>query len=193
MARAQRATSIDPETAEVAVHYLQTHHDLPVGKFGPWGIKYMQYGSVREGSSPFAYGIGRVPTEVINELDRRGFVFADEDADTEMGDEVKLTIENESSLYPMRQSIEQNLAKKMEKGTYDRVLGVQGWRHFANVGAKAYLKDWGVKVDVPTRDYIARQFAREFEGEYEVQHANPHQSRNPSTAAASRIKNPHGY
>jgi hypothetical protein len=172
--RAKAATSTSADTAHVAVQHFITHHKVPTGKFGPWGLLTNDEEASGQRTPKYAYGVGRVPTQVIEELDRQGIVFGSEESDTVLGDELVLTIENESSLYPQYQTIANNMAKMMAKGKYDPSKAVVGWRHWVDRGAKYYTKEYPeVEFDVPTRDYAARRVAREFEVEHKVQSGNP--------------------
>lgn len=176
--RAKPATATTAGNAEVAVDYFLTHRKVPRGMFGAWGLD-------SPGGTKYAYGEGRVPTQVIDRLGQVGTVFADEDADIIGGDELLLTIQNESRLHPQYQAIAKNLEKKIDSGKYDHAKAVVGWRHWVDAGAKQYAKDWDVSFDVPTRNYVARRVAREFEEEHEVRSSR---KRNPPRKANCNCK-----
>lgn len=57
--------------------------------------------------------------------------------------ELELYADNESSLYPMKQAIAQNLAKKAAKGTYDASKGAVAWGHWYEAAAKKYCREFG--------------------------------------------------
>lgn len=80
--------------------------------------------------------------------------------------ELKLTIENDSRVYPMRQAIEKTLRSKVSAGRYDASKAPKAWVHFVEAGAKLYRKDFpGVRFNRITLAAVAVELAREFEAE----------------------------
>ena len=57
--------------------------------------------------------------------------------------ELSLYIPNNEPLYKQAQSIIENLAKKIVKGTYDETLALKAWQNLADRGAAQYDKEFG--------------------------------------------------
>lgn len=106
----------------------------------------------------------------------------DEDALTEL----RLYMENESSLHNQFMSIIKNIQRKMKSGRYDPTLAPKLWMYWVDEGAKRYLKEFagpGAKMqDVfpkPLREALAKEFAQQYEqaiqnGEYGKLASNEH-------------------
>lgn len=88
--------------------------------------------------------------------------------------ELVMYIDNESNLYPQKQSIQANLINKILAGKYDRSKAPQLWGYLVEAGAKKYHKEfgydgkWNDVFDTATRRLAAERMAREFEAEYEA-------------------------
>ncbi len=89
--------------------------------------------------------------------------------DMVLATEFQLCLENESALYPQRQAIEKNLAKRMASGKYDASKAPKLWLYWVNEGARWYAKEHGAAVDKATREHVAGELARAFEVECEIQ------------------------
>ena len=82
-------------------------------------------------------------------------------------EDLMLYITNTVELYPMKESIIQNMAKKIEKGTYDPELAVKGWMNWVDLGAKQYIQEFNVPGNEPRlfprelRLAVARDIAEE--------------------------------
>lgn len=87
--------------------------------------------------------------------------------------ELSLYIENEYSLIgapnSMGKSIDANLRRKLERGTYDPALAPQAWQHLIDEGAKRYTREFGSGgaqiFNAATRREVASDFARAWEEE----------------------------
>lgn len=84
--------------------------------------------------------------------------------------ELELMMENESSLYPMKQAIIKNLQKKVDKGKYDPRQAPKAWSYWVERGAREYGRQHGsgeasgLKMFTPaTRRFVAEQLARDYE------------------------------
>lgn len=89
--------------------------------------------------------------------------------------ELLLYIQNDGELYRQRTvPIQENLLKKMRKGTYDSQKAVKAWKHLADAGAKKYAKEfatpgqWHRIFPVPVRNEVAKALAEDFEAEVSV-------------------------
>lgn len=86
-------------------------------------------------------------------------------------DELQLYTENDRQSYKMQQSIEQNLIKKMKKGTYDSTKAVKLWQYMIDDAAKRYEKEFGTPgiktFSVQDRKMVAVAFAKDFEDKYD--------------------------
>lgn len=84
--------------------------------------------------------------------------------------ELKLTIENDSRVYPQRLAIEKNLRAKIDRMVYDPSKAPLAWLYFVDAGAKLYGQDFpGVTFNRATRMAVAELFAREFEGQIAIE------------------------
>ena len=113
--------------------------------------------------------------------------------------ELELFAMNDADLYPQRQAIEKNLAKKMQKGVYDHAKAVKLWMYFAESAAQKYAKEqggtWHAMFTVPTRKLMAESIATQFETEAKVQGLNRPQPKvkrgrktnSPRTRSSRRI------
>ena len=77
--------------------------------------------------------------------------------------ELETYIENESELYEQKVHILKNMARKIQKGTYDSDFAVKSWLHWVDLGAKRYLKEIESDIKFPKelRVVLARQVAQE--------------------------------
>ena len=91
--------------------------------------------------------------------------------DMVLATEFQLCIENESALYPQRQAIEKNIAKRMAKGTYDATKAPKLWLYWVTEGARWYAREHACKADKTTREHVAHELARAFEVECDVARA----------------------
>ena len=86
-------------------------------------------------------------------------------------EELQLFTDNDSQSYKMQQSIEQNLIKKMKKGTYDSTKAVKLWQYMVDDAAKKYEKKFGTPgtktFSVQDRKKVAVAFAKDFEERYD--------------------------
>ena len=86
-------------------------------------------------------------------------------------DELQLYADNDSDAYRMQKSIEQNLIKKMKKGTYDSTKAVKLWQYMVDDAAKKYEKKFGTPgmktFSLQDRKMVAVAFAKEFEDKYD--------------------------
>lgn len=120
---------------------------------------------------------GRTPKLAANMTQRVAtrFVYGyDKDALREL----ELYMENDGGLHRQKQSIIENIKRKMKSGRYNPSLAPKLWMYWVDAGAKAYIKDHGdpgarVRDMFPKslRMILAKQFAEEYEemiknGEY---------------------------
>ncbi len=120
-----------------------------------------------EGTPPLILGhVGTAhKTKAVRKRAERAF---DQHAATEL----QLYIENDSGLYRQKQSIEKNLEKKILKGKFDLKLSEKLWMYWVDEGAKKYAKEfgdareWHKMFDVPTRQHVAAQVAKDFVTEW---------------------------
>lgn len=84
--------------------------------------------------------------------------------------ELELYMENESSIYRQKQSIIENIKRKMKSGRYNPSLAPKLWMYWVDAGAKSYVKEFGgpgarVRDMFPKqlRAMLAKQFAEEYE------------------------------
>jgi len=68
-------------------------------------------------------------------------------ADPHAARELALCYDNERAQQAQKESIINNLARKMAKGTYDRAMAVKLWGYAAKSGADAYAKTFGSHGD----------------------------------------------
>jgi hypothetical protein len=107
------------------------------------------------------------------------------EVDSHGATELEMYITQSSELYPRRQAIEANLAKKMAKGTYRSSEAPKLWKYLVDDGAKRYAREfaspgnWNRIFDVPTRNAVARSLAASFEAEAPYRKQNPGVVRNP--------------
>lgn len=93
--------------------------------------------------------------------------------DTDAITELDLYITNDGNLYrSMTQSIEKNMRRKHEKGTYSQELAVKGWMHLVDAGARQYIREFcgGVSkisdvFPIAERRELAKQFEERFRTE----------------------------
>ena len=105
-------------------------------------------------------------------MPRGGFHMKRSVIDPHAAEELDLYIENESRLYPQKQSILANLKKKVAKGVYDPTKAAKLWGYWVTEGAKHYLKELGSSghsFNKATREHVAKQleryyFDQDFEG-----------------------------
>lgn len=86
--------------------------------------------------------------------------------------ELSLYIENEYSLVgapnSIGKSIEKNLLKKLQNGTFNLALSEKAWMYLMEAGAKKYSKeysdgrDWASMFNKATRELVAHEFATTF-------------------------------
>ena len=86
-------------------------------------------------------------------------------------EELQLFTDNDSQSYKMQKSIEQNLIKKMKKGTYDSTKAVKLWQYMVDDASKRYEKKFGTPgskiFSVQDRKKVAVAFAKDFEERYD--------------------------
>ena len=84
-------------------------------------------------------------------------------ADHHLATDLYLTILNEGEYYPIRLAIGQNMQRKIDAGKYDTHKAPQAWLYLVNPAAKKYERDFGVKIDAPTKRVVAKKLATAFE------------------------------
>ncbi len=105
--------------------------------------------------------------------------------DEEAMTELRLYMENESSLHNQFMSIIKNIQRKMKSGRYDPKLAPKLWMYWVDEGARKYLKEFGGPGDMkmmfpkPLREALAKEFAEQYEdaikaGEYGKLASNGH-------------------
>lgn len=86
-------------------------------------------------------------------------------------EELQLFTDNDSQSYKMQKNIEQNLIKKMKKGTYDSTKAVKLWQYMVDDASKRYEKKFGTPgskiFSVQDRKKVAVAFAKDFEVRYD--------------------------
>lgn len=137
-----------------------------------WRQQYKKAARVRVKSNPQGQGRG-----LARPNPPRGV------ADPTAAHELYLYATSTSELYPQRQAIEANLAKKMAKGSYSSAKAVKAWKYWMDNAAKRYVSefggDWSSMFNVPTRLAAAKEMADYFEGEARVQGvSNPRRAAN---------------
>lgn len=77
--------------------------------------------------------------------------------------ELSLYVDNTSELYDAKVAILKNMARRIQKGTYDPDLAIKGWLHWVDLGAKRYLKEIDSDKQFPKelRIELARKIATE--------------------------------
>jgi hypothetical protein len=90
--------------------------------------------------------------------------------------ELDLYLYNTSELWPLHESIVQNLKRKIERGTYDPARAPDAWIYWVEAGAKRYVREfgggaWFQVFDKQTRDALAidiaqREYGKIVGGEY---------------------------
>lgn len=76
------------------------------------------------------------------------------------GDDLLLFAENDWKVYDQMRAIQKNLAKKMQKGTYEHSKAITGWMHAANHGSQEYKKQIGVEgIDMYARGTGSHAFS----------------------------------
>ena len=118
----------------------------------------------------------RLASEVLRELETRVArlerTSATFNTDEEAIHELSLYIVNESSLYPITQSIISNQAKHMLKGRWNVQGAIKGFEHLVREGVKAYRKEFG-KYSLPPRiSRNVKQAVAEYLFEYYEDHIN---------------------
>lgn len=95
--------------------------------------------------------------------------------DAVSADELKIFIDNDGQLYRSRmQPIQKNLVRKQKRGNYDSNKAPQAFSYVVTDGAKKYAREfdhpsrWNKIFPKRERDYVACEYAREFEREYSV-------------------------
>lgn len=107
--------------------------------------------------------------------------------------ELELFIENDGQLYRSQMvPIQQNLLRKIAKGTYNHRQAWKLWMYLADSGAKKYVKesggDWNVTMfNKPTREAVAKAMSYSFmrnvkNGEHTIPAAPKSRKKNPSHA-----------
>lgn len=67
-------------------------------------------------------------------------------------DELLLYLDNDHETYRHRMAVQENLTKKILKGTYHHGLAPKAWLHVADFGSQRYKKEIGVEgVDLENR------------------------------------------
>ena len=83
--------------------------------------------------------------------------------DAHAADELRLYAENEVRLYPQKQSILKNVARRLKNGTYDATLAPKLWMYWVDNAARMYEREFGsggAKIfDKATREMLARELA----------------------------------
>jgi hypothetical protein len=99
---------------------------------------------------------------------------ATKSADLIAARELALFIENDQTLYfRQAQPIIKNLARKLQKGVFDKAKSIKLWGYLAESGAKKYAASFGGKwfemFDVSTRKKTAEQLADSYDEEIRMQ------------------------
>lgn len=115
--------------------------------------------------------------------------------------ELALTYDNERAQQGQKESIINNLARKMAKGQYDRAKAVKLWGYAAKSGADAYAKQFGSHGDTGSKMFNAATRAmaaailesenREYVEERAERFAPKKAKKNPSRKHARRAKRSH--
>jgi len=115
--------------------------------------------------------------------------------------ELALTYDNERAQQGQKESIINNLARKMAKGQYDRTKAVKLWGYAAKSGADAYAKQFGSHGDTGSKMFNAATRAmaaailesenREYVEERAERFAPKKAKKNPSRKHARRAKRSH--
>lgn len=89
--------------------------------------------------------------------------------DTAAVTELVLCTENEGTLHPLYKAICANLARKVEKGTYDATLAPKAFAPFVDAGAKLYAKQnggvWHELFPADVRREACKRFAADWQTE----------------------------
>ena len=87
--------------------------------------------------------------------------------------ELELYAENESSIYPLRQTIERSLVKKILQGVYDKRKAPQAYSYWIEEAAKRYVREfgtadqpWHVLFPADVRREVAESLTKSFESEW---------------------------
>jgi hypothetical protein len=91
--------------------------------------------------------------------------------DMDAARDLELTIDNDSALYRQKQSIIENLQRKVAKGKYSPAMAPKLWLYWVEAGVRKYAKDHmgGNTAEAlrrfspATRRHVATEFAREAE------------------------------
>lgn len=83
--------------------------------------------------------------------------------------ELYLVADNEGRLYPMRQAIEANLTKKMNKGIFDADKAIEAFYYLMDAASKQYKKDFGYMFSVTERWTAAADMASDYIEEMKMQ------------------------
>ncbi|TRO54900.1 hypothetical protein E2P64_08140 [Candidatus Bathyarchaeota archaeon] len=110
--------------------------------------------------------------EVLSEIVDR----LNEGADEELGDELKVFIDNDGQLYRSQAiPIYKNLVNKHAAGKYQSDLAVKLFMYLVDAGAKKYAKEEGSKnqkwndiFSKATRLYVAKELEKEFKAEMKL-------------------------
>ena len=113
--------------------------------------------------------------------------------------ELKLYIDNDGDLYRRQTtSILKNLATKKARGEYKHDLAVKAFGYLVQAGAKKYANEfeptmrvWHQIFNAPTRQRVAEELTRDFEGEYALGNYDdllPKKYRAGATAAGKSSK-----
>ncbi len=79
--------------------------------------------------------------------------------------ELHLYADNESSIYPQKQAIVKNLARKMGKGTYDATKAAKLWDYWVTAAAKKYIAEFskGAPMQAIFPASVRREVAKQVE------------------------------
>ena len=109
-------------------------------------------------------------TKTDKEGTSKARITQDVDLDAQQ-EELQLFTDNDKQAYNTQKSIEQNLLKKMKKGTYDSMKAVKLWQYMVDDAAKRYEKKFGTPgskiFSVQDRKKVAVAFAKDFEERYD--------------------------
>lgn len=121
-----------------------------------------------------AYDKKDVTAAMGTKTDKEGTSKARITQDIELDDqqeELQMFGDNDRQIYRQEQSIQQNLIKKMKKGTYDSAKAVKLWQYWADEAAKKYEKEFGTPgskiFSVQDRKKVAIAKAKDFEERYD--------------------------
>ena len=117
--------------------------------------------------------------------------------------ELELYADNTSEIYPLKESIILNIARKIKRGVYDPALAPKLWRYWIDAAAKRYAQEFATpdfSFSTKVRQAVADEYARnEYEmimnGEYSdylgkngIELATPEEQEVPPTLSSLRTE-----